>query len=551
MKVMMGILLILWCCSPLVGEEVRLQDKDINAALKAQEEFFLKQKNKLEFEKNKEDLFRVERQATASIKLDYAVPSADKKPSQKYRIQEVVLEGSRYAKELKVITKKQGPLMDLADIQELINQLTNWYFSKGFVTTSIFLPEQSLQSGILRLKVVEGVVTDVVSKSESQVQLFLGFPFLKGNILNLKDIEQGVDQLNRLRSNQITIDLLPDPNQIGGTLLVIKNQKGKTGSLSMRYDNYSQDTVPLYPLNFTIVKDNLWHLNDQWWINFSQVHLGQRQFNGSGGIDVLVPFGYATWGVNFSLYDYAIITKGVNNDIFSSGQTKSGGASFEYALYRNGFSKTSMNTSFSFKESQAFLQDVLMDNQSQKYQVLKMGLSQIIYGRWGTVSFSPSFIKGWKDRSPYFEKMGFSASYSNVLSSRFGVNFSLFSNGQWVSKSLPSSEKLGIGDYATTRGFLETFYTGDIGCVTKSELGFKLDRIHPWLSAYTALLAVDYGWVLSKEDNRSVHLVGSAFGFRYNYENIDGDFIVTKGIWASSEAQFQNHKVYTGLSISF
>jgi len=547
----MGILLILLCCSSLVGEEVRLQDKDINAALKAQEEFFLKQKNKLESEKTKEELFRIEKQATVSITLNYEVPSADKNQSQKYKIKEILLEGTRYSKALKFITRKYGPLMDLTDIQELIHELTNWYFSKGFVTTSILLPEQSLQSGILRLKVVEGVVTDVVSKSESQVQLFLGFPFLKGKILNLKDIEQGVDQLNRLRSNQITIDLLPDPKKIGGTILVVKNQKGKTGSLSMRYDNYSQDTVPLYPLNFTIVKDNLWHINDQWWINFSQVHLGQRQFNGSGGIDLLVPFGYATWGANFSLYDYAIITKGINNDIFSSGQTKSGGASFEYALYRNSFSKINVNTSFSFKESQAFLQDVLMDTQSQRYQVLKMGISQLIYGRWGTISVAPSFIKGWKDREPYFEKIAFSASYSHVLSSRFGLNLSVFSNGQWVPKVLPSSEKLGIGDYATTRGFLETFYTGDIGCVSKSELAFKLNRIHSWLSSYTALVAVDYGWVLSKEDNHAVHLLGSGLGFRYNYENINGDLVVTKGIWASSEAQFQNYKVYSGLSISF
>ena len=551
MKRIIGALLILGCVSCVVAEEVRLQDKDINAALKAQEIFFLKQKNKLESEKNKEDLFRIERQATSSIKLDYAVPSVDHKPSQKYKIQEISLEGSRYSKKLKFITRKYGPLMDLADIQTLINELTDWYFSKGFVTTSIFLPEQSLQSGILRLKVVEGVVTDLVSKSENQLQLFLGFPFLKGKLLNLKDIEQGVDQLNRLRSNQVTIDLLPDPKKIGGTILVIKNQKEKTGSLSMRYDNYSQDTVPLYPLNFTVVKDNLWQLNDQWWINFSQVHLGQRQFNGSGGIDLLIPFGYATWGANFSLYDYAIITKGINNDIFSSGQTKSGGASFEYALYRNSFSKISMNTSFSFKESQAFLQDVLMDNQSQKYQVLKMGLSQMIYGRWGTFSMSPSFIKGWKDRDPYFEKVAFSASYSNALSARLGISLSVFSNGQWVSKALPASEKLGIGDYSTTRGFLETFYTGDIGCVSKSELGFKLDRIHPWLSAYTVLLAVDYGWVLSKEDTHAVHLLGSGLGFRYNYENINGDFMVTKGLWASSEAQFQNYKVYSGLSISF
>ena len=369
--------------------------------------------------------------------------------------------------------------------------------------------------------------------------------------MNLRDIEQGMDQINRLRSNQAVINLLPDPKKLGGTILEIKNTIDKTGSVSMRYDNYSQPQVPLYPLNFTISKDNLWHINDQWWITFSQGHTGQQQFNSSGAIDVSIPFGYATWGLNFSLYDYALITKGINNDIFSSGQTKSGGASLDYGLYRNAYSKTNFNASFSIKESVSFLQDVQLDNQTQKYQVLRLGLSELIYGSWGTVSVSPAFLKGWKDNQPFFEKAIFSLSYSQTLSYRLGIGINLSSSGQWVDRSLPSSEKIGIGDYSSVRGFVDTLYTGDTGVTSKMEFNLKLGRLYQFLMPCSVFIDFDYGWVQSKQENTASALLGSAMGLRYAAGLVSADFVLTKGLWASREAIFQSDRVYSGLTLSF
>ena len=74
---------------------------------------------------------------------------------------------------------------------------------------------------------VEGRLESIeLDSSAAGVNLTTAFPFLKGKLLQLRDLEQGLDQINRLPSNRATMQLVP-ADEVGGTKVMIFNERGR------------------------------------------------------------------------------------------------------------------------------------------------------------------------------------------------------------------------------------------------------------------------------------------------------------------------------------
>lgn len=74
--------------------------------------------------------------------------------------------------------------------------------SRGYITTRVLLPSQDLSSGILHFELVPGTVSAVrFADPASRGTLRTAFPGRPGDVLNLRDLEQGLEQLRRV-SNQ-------------------------------------------------------------------------------------------------------------------------------------------------------------------------------------------------------------------------------------------------------------------------------------------------------------------------------------------------------------
>ncbi|MGX4731392.1 POTRA domain-containing protein, partial [Pseudomonas corrugata] len=74
------------------------------------------------------------------------------------------------------------------------------YIEKGLVTSRAYLPQQDLSSGHLQVLVVEGRLEGLKGAENSQLsarELAMAFPGKTGDLVNLREIEQMVDQLNR------------------------------------------------------------------------------------------------------------------------------------------------------------------------------------------------------------------------------------------------------------------------------------------------------------------------------------------------------------------
>ena len=94
-----------------------------------------------------------------------------------------------------------GQCLGVTQINELLKVITNHYIEKGLITSRAYLPQQDLSGGHLTVLVVEGKLEGLKSAEGSQLsdrELAMAFPGRTGELVNLREIEQMVDQLNRL-----------------------------------------------------------------------------------------------------------------------------------------------------------------------------------------------------------------------------------------------------------------------------------------------------------------------------------------------------------------
>ena len=95
------------------------------------------------------------------------------------------------------------------DINALLKAIDAWYFQRGYISSRAYLQAQDLTTGTLAVQVAEGLVEGVDATGISARGVKRVFP-KEGSPLNLRDIDQALEQINRLRSRQSTIVSRPD-----------------------------------------------------------------------------------------------------------------------------------------------------------------------------------------------------------------------------------------------------------------------------------------------------------------------------------------------------
>lgn len=98
-----------------------------------------------------------------------------------------------------------GKCLGFSRLNEVLKVVTDLYIQKGLVTSRAYFPEQDLSTGHLKVLVIEGRLEKLKSGLGSGLtdrELAIAFPGGEGQLVDLRDIEQMVDQLNRLPSNR-------------------------------------------------------------------------------------------------------------------------------------------------------------------------------------------------------------------------------------------------------------------------------------------------------------------------------------------------------------
>ena len=289
--------------------------------------------------------------------------------------------------------------LSLSDINKLIHAMNQSLMARGFSTSRIVVPEQNLSSGELRLVLQIGYIGTVRFAEGSDTLYWKNlFPFHEGDILNVRDIEQGIEQAKRLPSQDISVQLLPsNQQQRTDVVLTVKRGKNFYGTISLD-DSGLEDTGKLQWYT-SIGIDQPFHKNDMLRIgmNLDGAHDGYEKGTRGHNISYTYPYGRHTFSFSYQRSKYHQTVESIPYNFISAGDSNISTLSWDYVLHRSTAMKTSMDIRLRKRNSHNFLNDVELPIQAMHQTSMEVGYAERLYIDRDTLYFrlAHRFGLGW------------------------------------------------------------------------------------------------------------------------------------------------------------
>jgi hemolysin activation/secretion protein len=416
-----------------------------------------------------------------------------------FDITRVEIDGAKLlsAQEIGKVTAPYGNrCVGLAEINAVLRDVTHLYIDHGYVTSRAYVPQQDIRkTRILRLLVVEGTLSDIYlngQKVAGNTSLETAFPGLIGRVVNIRDIEQGLDQMNQLQANDAKSAMLPGPKD-GTSILNIENHPGRPWHVSFGNNNMGQESTGFSRSSASLSFDDLLDVNDQW--NFSYEHSGPdyqwtNDGNGYGNSysgSVSVPYGYSTVSLNGSWYQFQSAVEGNFSTLETSGNSGQAGLGIDRVVFRDQDSITTVRSGLTYKQTNNFLLGNLIEVGSRRYTVGDIGISHSRRMFGGIWMFDASYDKGLGlfdavepgdpgagNADPRFSKFNATVSVTQPFKAA-GRQFELTSliTGQYSPDNLLGAEQISLGGYSNVRGTRESVLFGNNGMFSHSEIVWR------------------------------------------------------------------------------
>ncbi|UNK63203.1 ShlB/FhaC/HecB family hemolysin secretion/activation protein [Buttiauxella ferragutiae] len=506
------------------------------------------------------------------VNLSPAQPSLPKKgfPTEIpcFPISQVVLSGTQalphWLPLQRQAEKAVGHCLGAKGINLLMSRLQNTLVGHGYVTTRVLAPKQDLKSGTLRLVMMAGYIRNVrlTPDSNTYATLYTAFPAHRGNVLDLRDIEQGLENLQRLPTVNASMDIVPG-DKPGESDIVMTRHQERMWRVDTSLDDSGSQTTGEYQGNLTLSLDNPFSLSDLFYLS------GSHNLDGNGGGKssrsltghYSVPFGYWLAGVTGSEYDYVQTVAGLNGDYQYSGKSKNIDFQVSRLLHRSGSQKTTLIADVLAREQSNFINDTEVDVQRRQTAAWKLGLQHRHYIGSATLDAGVSYQRGtrWFGAQPAPEEYwGEATALSKILQlnaqlslpfSVVGQNFHFTTRYQRQMSHTPltTPDMISIGNRWTVRGFDgERTLTASHGWYVRNDIAWLTP-----LPAQELYLGADYGEVSGTGSETLVgkHLAGGVMGLRGQYLRASYDLFA--GIPLSKPDGFKTDPVTTGFSLSW
>lgn len=174
----------------------------------------------------------------------------------KFKLTKIILEGNHvYSnQQLYALYKdKINKEISVAELQGIVQSITNYYRNNGYILTRAVLPPQHVDNGVVEVRVIEGYIDHVtvigVPRGARRLVQAYGEKIAQSRPLQIKVMEHYLRLANEIPGMQVKAILEPSKMQTGASDLNLSSEEQTfTGSFS--YDNYgtryigpNQDTI--------------------------------------------------------------------------------------------------------------------------------------------------------------------------------------------------------------------------------------------------------------------------------------------------------------------
>ncbi|WP_207967738.1 ShlB/FhaC/HecB family hemolysin secretion/activation protein [Yersinia pseudotuberculosis] len=441
-----------------------------------------------------------------------------------------------------------GECISENDINSLAKEVTRLYLSKGYLAARVnFIPLNN--AGELGLNVTEGIV-EKIEGGGRRVNPYFIFPNFIDKPLRLSELDQAIDQANRLRSNKVNVDILPG-SQAGKSIIRINNVNNKPWSLSTVIDNYGYKNSDEWQARVSLALDSPFGLSDA--INFNAnrtLENAKSRYKNDFTVSYSVPYGALTFSALANYLEYRRYEKLKNGTVNFNGNSQQYNFRTDYMFHRTQKQINSLSMQVEHKQINNYVDEAKVGVYSYRFTNLELGVNQFRILPHGSVNVNAAIKRG----VPWFgthqkNKINAVQFTTGKLMVNFNHNFSLLNSsyqfdhalvGQYSKNYAPSPEWISLTERNAIRGFSRSSQSADHGWYMKNTLSkhFFMGNI-----LFTPRMGVDAGRALkhgSQQGWQSNAGVSAGISMRYHQALFDVE--ASRGWWLS-DSNKQNEPV--------
>jgi hemolysin activation/secretion protein len=446
-----------------------------------------------------------------------------------------------------------GRCLGTAGVNVVLARAQQAAIARGYVTTRVLAAPQDLSTGTLILSLVPGRIAAIRTTADSSSTLLgssalltTAIPAHPGDLLNLRDIEQGLENLKRSPTAEADIQIEPStaPNaKPGDSDLVVKYVQSKKWRLTFSLDDSGTEATGRYQAGTTLSLDNPFGLNDLFYVSANHNinnHVFSDPAKGTEGqtIHYSLPYGYWLLGFTASNSQYHQSVAGLNQDYVYAGKSNNAEVKLSRLIYRDQSRKTTVAIKGWRRESRNFVDDTEVEVQHRVVGGVEFSLNHKEFIGDATLEGTLAYKRGtggFGSRAAPEEEFGEGTSRLKLYTADISLNapfkvgeqklrYSGLIRAQWNRTPLTPQDRFAIGGRYTVRGFDgETSLLGERGWLIRNDIGWAMGQSGAELYA-----GMDYGHVggRSTADLLGRSLTGAVIGVRGQWTKLSYDFFV-------------------------
>lgn len=466
-----------------------------------------------------------------------------------FRIDRLVLGGERAGEFQWLLASAAGAQGDDAPIgrclgtrgvDTVLARLQQALVERGWVTTRVLAPPQDLAGGTLSVTLVPGRIAAIrfAEGTGDRTALRNAIPARPGDLLNLRDIEQGLENLKRLPTADTDIQIEPSQGagaQPGDSDLVVKYARSfpLRGTLSL--DDSGTRATGRTQAGATVAWDGPLGLNDLAYVslNHDLFNPGARGTSGQT-LHYAIPYGDWLLGATASRSTYHQGVAGLHQDYVYAGESRNAELRLSRLLYRDQRRKTTLALRAFRRASFNFIDDTEIEVQRRVVGGWELGLNHREFLGAATLDANLQYRRGtgaFGARPAPEELFGEGTSRFGLVAADASLNlpfqladqklrYSALWRAQWNRTPLTPQDRFAVGGRYTVRGFDgESSLMAERGWLIRNDLGWALGQSGAELYA-----GIDHGEVGggSSQFLLGKRLTGAVLGLRGTANALQG-----------------------------
>jgi hemolysin activation/secretion protein len=282
-----------------------------------------------------------------------------------------------------------GQCVGAQGVAWLIERTQKILVDRGFVTSQVLAAQQNMSQGTLVLTLIPGRIRAIrlAEPVDPRANLSNALPMQAGDILNLRDIEQALENLKRVSTAEADIQIEPaqgDGAQLGESDLVVSYRQQFPLRLSVSADDSGTKATGRYQGSVTVSYDNALMLNDLFYVtNTHGMGGGDSGPRGTHAntIHYSMPMGYWTLGATSSSSSYYQTVAGLNQRYVYRGTSENNEVKLNRLVMRDSSQKLNLAVRAFQRKSNNYIDDT------------EVNVQRRVVGGWDSTLNHKAFIQ--------------------------------------------------------------------------------------------------------------------------------------------------------------